>query len=107
MPVIDQFPSGLTTEELQSRLSDNAFRKSMADRVVRLFGLRRELIPFIDHEFVELIDNKLGPLYVIDAGTYTLRDNCVEQFSATLVNLRDLSIRVEKKLVAEHEKLRK
>jgi len=107
LPVIDQIPSGLSMEELQNRLGDNTFKKSMAERVVRLFGLRRELIPFIDHEFVELIDNKLGPLYIIDAGTYTLRENHVKQFAAILVELRDLSVRVERKLVAEHEKLKK
>ena len=105
--VVENIPANLSAEELQNRLGDDNFRQNLSDRLVRLFGLRTELIPSLDNEFIALIDRDLRPLYVIETGTYKLRQECIVQFAVTLAKLRDLSNRVERRLVAEYEKLQK
>ena len=45
--VVENIPPNLTTKELEEKLkSDPDFRNNLTNRLVRLFGLRNELIPY-------------------------------------------------------------
>lgn len=55
--VIANIPPGLNKKELETKLSsDDSFRKQLTNRLIRLFGLRIECIPFIEPEFVAFAD---------------------------------------------------
>lgn len=78
--VVDNIPPHLTKEELCSRLQEEQFRKRLTGRLVRLFGLRNELISYIEQEFVELIDTKLRPLFISENGHYNFKDEKIDEF---------------------------
>jgi hypothetical protein len=106
LKVVDNVPPDLGLQELASKFaSDEAFRKSLVHRLVRLFGLRTELIASLDRELVLFIDNALRPLFIIGVGQYELHPNKVSEFAAAAFELRALTQRVEQRLVAEYEKL--
>ena len=64
MAVADNVPSHLDHDQLATQLeTDDEFWQSMKGRLVRLFGLRRELVGWLDPAIVEFIDGRLRPLY--------------------------------------------
>ena len=104
--VVEDIPSDVGRQELVFRLqSDKRFREELAHRLVRLFGLRNELVPLLDREVVDFIEKTFRPLFDIETGEYALSPDKVEQFGEAALELRRISSRVEKRLVAEHEKL--
>ena len=105
--IVEDVPPDLKIDELRERLADDNFRRNLGNRFVRLFGLRTELIPSLDNDIVDFIDNQLRPLYIIETGTYDLREERVAEFAVSCLELRKLSHRVEKQLSGEYEKLRK
>ena len=105
--IAENVPPDLNVDELTKRLGENDFCKKLNHRLIRLFGLRTELIPFLDNDIVDFIDNQLRPLYKIETGAYDLRDECVPKFATCCLRLRTLANRVEKRLCDEYEKLRK
>jgi hypothetical protein len=103
--VIGNIPPDLNNDGLIERLgNDDDFRKSLTGRMVRLFGLRSELIPFIDPEFVDLIDTQLEPLYTIETGSYTFRAEKLQEFAMFADKARLLISSIETKLIEEYKK---
>ena len=103
--VIGNIPPDLNKEGLIERLSnDNDFRNSLTLRMVRLFGLRNELIPFISPEFVDLVDRQVAPLFIIENGRYTFRQEKIQAFATFADEARLLAISIETKLTEEYKK---
>ena len=104
MQVTDDIPR-IPADELLTKLNnDERFCKSLTSRLVRLFGLRRELIPFLEPEIIDLIDNEFEPFYSIGVGLYTFNDEKLHEFSVLAVKLAITVKEVERKLTEEHRK---
>jgi hypothetical protein len=103
--VIDDIPPGLDGSELFTKLdSDDDFCGTLVIRLTRLFGLRNELIPYIDSSFVQLIDQRFKPLFVIQTGTYTFRMEKKRELAAFLAEVSSLVPALEIKLTEDYEK---
>jgi len=103
--VMGNIPPELDKEGLIERLkNDDNFRESLTGRMVRLFGLRNELIPFIAPEFVDLIDTQLEPLFTIENGRYTFRPEKLQAFAMFADKARLLVSSIETKLTEEYKK---
>lgn len=103
--VMGNIPPDLNKEGLIERLrNDDDFRNSLTSRMVRLFGLRNELIPFIAPEFVDLIDTQLEPLFTIENGIYTFRPEKLQAFAVFADKARLLVSSIETKLTEEYKK---
>ena len=103
--VKDIWSPDISRQELVEKLNgDAAYRKDCSERLIRLFGLRNELIPYIEPEFVNLIDGQLKQLFDIETGKYTFREEKVEElvaFTETIISQVDA---VEKALTQEYKK---
>ena len=100
--VIANIPPNLNKEELEGRLnSDPEFCSDLTSRLVRLFGLRDELIPFIEQELVDLIDNQLKPLFIIETGTFTFRTDKIQEFANFADEVKTLVASIEGKYTKE------
>jgi hypothetical protein len=96
--VISNIPPHLSRKELEDRLkNDQEFQKSLSHRLVGLFGLRNELIPYIEPEIMDLIDKQLEPLFIIENGSYTLRTERIPEFAAFAENIKLLVTAIEEK----------
>ncbi|MCK4828139.1 hypothetical protein KA005_71075 [bacterium] len=103
--VIGNIPPDLRKEALIERLShDDDFRNSLTNRMVRLFGLRNELIPFIAPDFVNLIDKKFKPLFKIENGLYSFRPEKLQEFVRFADDARVLVSSIELELIEEYKK---
>ena len=103
--VMGNIPPELDKEGLIERLkNDDNFRESLTGRMVRLFGLRNELIPFIAPEFVDLIDTQLERLFTIENGRYTFRPEKLQAFAMFADKARLLVSSIETKLTEEYKK---
>lgn len=106
--VVEDIPSDLNKDELHKRLEEHPpFRKSLSFRLIRLFGLRTELIPSLDKDIAELIDNQLRPLYIIETGKYDFKEDRLPEFAVICLKLRESVLNIEKRLTNEYEKLKK
>jgi hypothetical protein len=104
--VTDNIPPDLDSRALEDRLnSDPEFLKSLAMRLQRLFGLRTELIPFMDQEMVDFIDRKLTPLYKIENGRCTFRTDKIKEFASLAYEAKSLVTFAENKLTKEYREL--
>jgi hypothetical protein len=105
MKVAENVPRALSYHELQERLAaDPELHRALTSRLIRLFGLRIELTPYLDSEIRDFIDGTFKGLYATAAGSYELRVND-EVFADVAVQFRRLTTRVEEKLIAEHKRL--
>jgi hypothetical protein len=96
--VVSNIPPHLNKHELEERLKkDKDFRDSLSHRLVRLFGIRNDFIPNIEAELIDLIDNQLGPLFLIENGKYDLMPEKLPEFVAVTENLRSLVAAIETK----------
>ena len=103
--VLRNIPPHLNKEGLFNRLSrDGDFQGQLTSRLVRLFGLRNELIPFIAPEFVELIDKKFEPLFTIENGEFNFRTERLLEFAGFADEVRLLVSSIEDKLTADYKK---
>jgi hypothetical protein len=101
--VTDNIPPPLSEKELEERLtSDQDFRRQLSYRLIRLFGLRNELMPFIEPEVVDLIDKELEPLFVIENGSYTLRPERTRELATVAHHARSLMGSIEERLLKEY-----
>ena len=71
--------------------------------MVRLFGLRNELIPGIDPSFVALIDKEMQPLYKIENGIYSFREARTNQLVEFIMNMKSTIDSIEQKLISNYE----
>jgi len=102
--VIDNIPK-VSNYDLSDRLySDTEYREQLTSRLVRLFGLRRELIPYLDSKLVDLIDNEFEPLFVIELGRYTFKDDMVHKLIDFIEKVIKLVQTVETKLTEEYRR---
>ena len=102
MQVIHDIPR-TSADELFKRLDgDEEFRNSLPRRLVRLFGLRSELIPHIEPELIDLIDNELEQFYIIGVGLYTFKKEKLHEFSIVAEKLVSIVWEIEKKLTEEY-----
>lgn len=98
---IPRVPAG----ELFTKLSnDEDFCNSLTSRLVRLYGLRRELIPYLEPELIDLIDNEFEQFYTIGVGLYTFKNEKLHEFSVLTEKLTKTVRGIEKKLTDEHIK---
>jgi len=80
--VLDNIPRGVTGEELAARMkTEPELLDSLKHRLVRLFGLRRELVPHLDQKIASLIDRQFFPLFRCETGSYQLRRDAIEAFA--------------------------
>jgi hypothetical protein len=101
--VIDNIPRQETVDELTARLkTEPGLLNSLKHRLVRLFGLRRELVLYLDDKIVLYIDQRLHPLFRAETGTYELKSGVEDGFARCCVELVGEVDRVEKQLVALH-----
>ena len=84
-------------------LNNKEFQESLTGRMVRLFGLRNELIPFITPEFVELIDSQLAQLYKIENGSYDFKLEKMQEFGIFAERAKRLVSSIEIKLSADYK----
>ena len=85
--------------------ADPKFCEALSLRLVRLFGLRGELTPYLDPEIRRFADNTFRPLFSIGVGLYELLPEKVDEFASAAIELRRLANTVEEKLIREHEEL--
>ncbi len=106
MAVADNVPSHLSYDELVTELeAEGEFRESMSGRLVRLFGLRRELVGWLDPAIVDFIDDRLRPLYRSGVGEYDLPRDRAREFATLALELPELVARTERKLLRERQLL--
>jgi len=104
--LVDNIPPDLDEAALIEKLRDDKFKKNLSGRLVRLFGLRTELIPSLHAHFVDFIDNKFRYLYEIETGSYELRSDRINNFANACIELRTITLKVEKELNKNYEKLK-
>lgn len=103
--VLDNIPPNLNKDELREKLkNDSEFCKSLTGRLVRLFGLRNELIPYLDSEFVALIDSDFQKLYDIGIGHYNFKNEKIGEFVNFTEKIISLTHSLENKLRQKQEK---
>jgi hypothetical protein len=101
---IDDIPR-LTAEELEVKLkNDSELCKSLTSRLVSIFGLRREYIPYIEQELIDLIDNEFQQFYDIGVGSYKFNKEKIHEFAIFSEKLAKTVRDVEKKLIADYRK---
>jgi hypothetical protein len=106
--VIDNIPRETTVDELTARLkTEPELLNSLKHRLVRLFGLRRELVPYLDDKIALYIDQRFHSLFRAETGTYELKPTVEEEFARCCVELGGEVDRLEKELVALHRKAAK
>lgn len=108
MGVVANIPPELDLSSMKHRLEvDPKLRADLSQRLVRLFGLRIELIPFLEKELIEFIEDRFRPLYKIEAGTYTFLEGQTDNFAAAIIELRSLSQKAETSLTKEYDHIMK
>lgn len=102
--VIDDIPR-LPIGELINKLEDDKeFSKSLTLRMVRIFGLRRECIPYIEPKLIDLIDNEFEQFYDIGVGSYVFKTTKLQQFAVFSEKLARKVREIENNLTIEHRK---
>ena len=106
--VIDNIPREATADELTARLkTEPELLNSLKHRLVRLFGLRIELVPWLDDKIASYIDQRLRSLFRAETGTCELKPGVEGGFARCCVELVGEIDRLEKDLVALHRKVAK
>ncbi len=106
MSVVNNIPPDVDITKLQARFAgDPDFFRNIANRLVRLFGLRTEFAPFLEPEIRRYIDNKLRNFYMIGGGRYELLPEKKESFAQAAIELRRLANKAEERLILEYQKL--
>ena len=102
--VIGNVPPDLDRIQLLDKINtEKKFCEDLTGRLVRLFGLRNELIPGIDPSFVALIDKEMQPLYKIENGIYVFRETRTNQLVEFIMNMKSTIGLIEQKLISDYE----
>jgi len=102
--ITNSIPRVSANELFMKLKNDNEFLTAFTHRFLRIFGLRRELIPVIEPELINLIDDELEPLFNIEVGRYFLKESKLKQFALVSIKLADMVRVIENKLTQEHRK---
>jgi hypothetical protein len=103
--VVDNIPRDIKAEELAERMkTDSEFKENLKHRLVRLFGLRRELIPYLDEKITFLIDKRFMPLFLIETGSYDLKADATDAFAKCCEELTIETDNLEKDLTQSYYK---
>ncbi len=103
--VVDNIPRDTKAEQLAERMKiDSEFKNNLKHRLVRLFGLRRELIPFLDDKIIFLIDKRFMPLFLIETGSYDLKADVTDAFAKCCEDLIIETDNLEKCLTESYYK---
>ena len=103
--VIDNIPKGLSVEDLEKRLiKEPELLNSLKNRLIRLLGLRRELIPHLDEKMVSFIDQRFSPLFKTETGSCELKSGTLKAFAECCVEMVIETDSIEKKLVELYHK---
>ena len=104
MQVTNDIPRVSATELFKKLEDDEEFRNSLTRRLVRLFGLRRELIPYLEPELINLIDEEFEQFYVTGVGLYTFKKEKLNEFAVFVEKLANTVRGIEKKLTDDYRK---
>jgi hypothetical protein len=102
--VVDNIPRVSADGLFRTLDNDKEFRNSLIHRLVRLFGLRRELIPYVEPELITMIDDEFEKFFVVRAGSYNFRDEKLQEFAIFSEKLSKTVREIEKQLIEEHRK---
>jgi len=102
--VVDDIPRGSADELLKKLDGDTELCRSLTSRMVRLFGLRRELIPNLEPELIDLIDHEFEKFYIVEVGHCTFRRERLHEFAVFAEKITGVVRAIEKSLTDEHRK---
>jgi hypothetical protein len=106
--VAQNIPRGIVAEELTDRMeSEPEFLSSLKHRLVRLLGLRIELIPHLDASTIQLLDEQFAPLFDTHTGQYILRSEATQEFAIVCVDILRHVDQLESHLVESYRRLTK
>ena len=105
MAVADNVPSDMSYDEFVEQLETDDFRRNMSGRLVRLSGIRRERVGWLDPAIVDFIDDRLRPLYRSGGGEHDLPRDRAREFATVALELPELVARTESKLLGERKLL--
>ena len=103
--VIGNVPPDLDRIQLLDKINtEKKFCEDLTGRLVRLFGLRNELIPGIDPSLVALIDKEMQPLYKIENGIYVFRETRTNKLVEFIMDIKSTLGLIEEKLISDYER---
>jgi hypothetical protein len=106
--VAQNIPSGVESKELADRMEhDQELRNALKHRLVRLFGLRIELLPHLEESTIRLIDEKFAPLFDSYTGRIELRQGVVQEFAKVCIDIVIHVDELESRLVKSYRRLTK
>ena len=103
--IVDNLPARIDEDALHGRLGEDRFRRELGGRLVRLFGLRNELMSSLDKRIAGFIDSELRSSYANENGRYELQEGNLRDFARACVGLRSLTATVETELTRQYDKL--
>ena len=106
--VVDNIPRGATVDGLTARLKkEPELLNSLNHRLGRIFGLRIELVPYLDEDVASYIDEDFGCLFQAETGTLELKPGMEDRFARCCVELVAKIDRLETQLIEVHRKISK
>lgn len=106
--VAENIPRGTEAKELAERMEhDPEFLNSLKHRLVRLLGLRIELIPHLDASTIQLLDKQFAPLFDAHTGHYELRPEVIQNFGVVCIDVVRHVDQLESRLVESYRRLTK
>jgi hypothetical protein len=106
MSVATNVPPDLSVIDLKAKYAtEPEYCKNLNHRLIRLFGLRTELTPYLEPEVRRFIDTTFRPLFSVGLGSYEPLLEKLDGLAHAAIELRYLAWSVEAKLIAEHERL--
>lgn len=102
---IDDIPPDLNEDQLTEKLrSDPEFKRSLTNRIVRLFGIRSEYVPYLPQKFIDLIDKDMKQLYIIGNGHYDFKEDKIEAFAKFAIKAQSVVDSMEKHIIKKYRK---
>ncbi len=100
--VVSDIP-GITRREFIQKLStDDQFRRQLTSRLVRLLGLRVELAPYLEPELADLIDGEFEPLFIVELGQYTFKNEKIIEFINFSEKIVEMAKSIERNLTGRY-----
>jgi hypothetical protein len=106
MKIVDNIPHNLKRKDLINMINrDSDLHSKLTSRLIRLIGIRSELISSLEPEFINFIDNKFRPLFLNAVGSWELSPDKTSDFAEVVCDLQKLVEQIELKLLTEQNKL--